>query len=188
MTIVETLDNVPPGYKVEIVYDEHAESPRESSYDGDLIGALTVPSRDYVDVPGAGRLEPHWRRLLDRYGWRTAVTIMERYASVHGIVTHEHSHGRSGYAVLWYMLPEHAAEFGDPLAALKATADEYEAWAQGEAYGYVISRAVPWSRDDNPDEHMGTWETIESVWGFLGPGYDHVEEEARSMLAGIIAD
>lgn len=187
MSVIETLDNVPDGYRVTIHSDDDPANPRENN--DAPVHVLTVPDRDYVDVDAdPGPWGECWRRLLGagRY-WSEAIEIMERYARIYGGFTYEHCPHR-GARSLWYITATDAAEFGDPDAALKAYAAEYEAWAEGHVYGYVIEQAVNWNRRDDPEQTMVTWEQVGSCWGFYGPGTEDVESAARAELDALVSD
>jgi hypothetical protein len=127
-----------------------------------------------IDKDG-GPLDYQWRRLVNRYDHRTAIEIFTRYAVMHhGAVCLERFIGRDGPSSVWYLTREvYEGEDGtpDPVAYLKAQADEYEAWAVGDVWGYIIEREVTWTRDDDPTQHTTTWEHVDSCWGFYGHAY-----------------
>lgn len=181
---MDYLDGVPDGYRVSIQHDDDPESPRGmTDYPAHV---LTVPSREYVDVDkDPGPWGSHWRHLLDRYDWSSAITIIERYAALTGGHTYDHA-PFNGARSVWYLTREDADGWTDPSATLKAFADEYQAWADGDVYGYVIEQRVAWQRVDDPTVTTDRWEVVESCWGFYGPDRKYVEEEARAILAAIL--
>lgn len=78
------------------------------------------------------------------------------------------------------------AEDADPAAMIRSGLAEYNAWAQGDCYGYVVEEQQMWAKVD-ADGSMGddletrtTWEPVDSCGGFIG--YDHAEGEARDAL------
>lgn len=185
MSVIETLDNVPEGFQVSIHLDEDPQNPRNMS--DDPIHVLTVPGSGYIDVDAdPGPWGDYWRRLLDRYDWFTAIELIERYARTVGAYTYDHA-PHQGARSVWYLTREDAADWDDPGAALKAYAEEYQAWAEGEVYGYVIEREATWQRVDGSEagERRTTWEHVDSVWGFYGPGTEYVEQEARDTVKAI---
>lgn len=62
---------------------------------------------------------------------------------------------------------------------------DYRAYVEDECYGWAIEQRVGWTRDDDPESHMSTWETVESVWGYYG--YEYAQEEAREAWAAFLA-
>ncbi len=187
MDPINRLDGIPDGWRVTIHRDTDPSNPRDMS--GDPVHVLTVPSREYVDVDkDPGPWGSVWRDLLSRYRWSRAIEIVQRWARLNGAYTYDHD-PYTGARSLWYLTREDAADWTDPDAALKAYAEEYQAWAEGDVYGYVIEREVTWQRVDGPDagRRRTDWETVESVWGFYGPDMGYVEQEAREALAHLIA-
>ncbi|WP_434589957.1 hypothetical protein [Streptomyces sp. A5-4] len=64
---------------------------------------------------------------------------------------------------------------------VEAEMEEYEAWATGDVWGFVVEERVGWTRDDAPDESMETWEYVDSCSGFYGGTY--ARQQAREALA-----
>lgn len=180
VSTVEYLDGVPDGYRVSIQQDDDPENPRNNSYGP--VHVLTVPDRDYVDVDkDPGPWGPQWRHLLDRYDWSKAIEIIERYAALIGGFTYDHAPVRGARSV-WYLTREDAAEYEywDPRTALEAYACEYQAWCDGDVYGYMIEKRQTWQRVDDPTVISTRWEIIDACWGFYGREY--IESEAREAL------
>ena len=187
-TKLDELHGVPDGWRVSIYQDDDADSPRDMC--DDAVHVLTVPSREYIDVDkDPGPWGAQWRELLSRYGWEPAIEIVTRWARIHGHHVYENAPVR-GTRSLWYLTREDAEREGwaDPGAVLKAYADEYNAWAEGEVYGWVIEAERTWQRVDGPDagQREERWEHVESVWGYYGPGTEYVEQEAREALTALI--
>ena len=186
MDAVKVLDGIPDGWRVTIQVDTDPINPREMN--DDPVHVLTVPSREYIDVDqDAGPWAGIWRALISRQGWKRAIEIVQRWARLNGHHVYDHAPAR-GARSLWYLTREDAADWGDPGAALQAYAREYEAWAEGEVFGWVIERLVTWHRVDDPNITRDEWETVESVWGFYGwSELEYVEQEARAALAHLTA-
>jgi hypothetical protein len=181
---MEILDGVPDGYRVSIHQDGDAASPRDMA--DDPVHVLTVPHRDYADVDrDPGPWDHQWRHLLGRYDWSKAITVIERYAVLVGGFTYDHA-PNDGARSVWYLTREDAADWADPRPALIAHAREYQAWTEGDVYGYVIERRVVWQRADDPTVTEDRWEDVESCWGFYGPDHEYVEQEARAALAALL--
>jgi hypothetical protein len=166
-------------WRMRLEQDEDPLNPR-TDYDH-IESVVTVPSREYLPVDkDGGPLSAQWQRLLDRYRHRDAIELFVRYAQLyHGAVCRV-QYPRNGPVSVWYLTREvYDGPNGtpDPAAYLKGQADEYESWAEGDVWGYIIERRVSWTRDDDPNQHMRTWETVDSCWGFIG--YTYAEQEAQ---------
>lgn len=177
--IIETAGNY--RVRLEIQQDSGSFNPRED-YDH-VTYAVTVPHSRYMDVVGAGPLADGWDRIKDRYAEAQAVAIFERWArTFHGATTLFHS-PHVGPNSVWYILPEQIKEIGGtPEEALKAEIQEYQAWAEGEVYGYIIEKSVTWVRKDDPNgDELTTWEEEESCWGLIGRKW--AEEATQDAFA-----
>ena len=187
MCTVETLATEGV-WRLRLVPDEDAGSWNPRTEWDHLESVVTVPDGRYADIDkDGGPLDSEWRYLVNRYQGREAIEIFTRYATIyHGAVCLEEFTGRSGPNAVWYLTREqYSGPDGtpDPLAYLKAQAEEYAAWAEGDVWGYIIEREVTWTREDDPTQHTTTWETEESCWGFIG--YSHAEQAAREAWAHI---
>lgn len=70
----------------------------------------------------------------------------------------------------------------NPEQALRVDVEEYNRWATGEVYGYIVERQIP------ACDHCGCetrWEHEESVWGHIGSEY--AEQAAREALSDFLA-
>lgn len=180
MSTVDILDGIPDGYRVSIHVDSDPMCPREMS-DGP-VHVLTVPNSGYVDVDkDPGPWGPQWRHLLHQYDWSRALEIMQRYATLVGGFAYDHA-PVYGARSLWYLTREDASDWDDPMFALAAHAAEYQAWAEGEVYGWVIESRVTWQQVDDPTITETRWEVIDSCWGFYGQD-SGIEGEARAAFA-----
>ncbi|OII68301.1 hypothetical protein [Streptomyces sp. CC77] len=166
-------------FRVRLVHDECATNPRED-FDH-LAHVITIDTHlGYyapVDKDG-GPLAEAW----DRVSWNRwqGVEIFTRWARIfHNAIVIE-SRPERGPVSLWYLLREDAEDLGMlPEAYLDAERAEYEAWAEGDVYGYIVEEAVDWLRAD-ADEAMTTWEEVDSCWGHYG--YDWAADAARAAL------
>ncbi|MFJ9827728.1 hypothetical protein ACIRSU_25695 [Streptomyces sp. NPDC101160] len=156
-------------FRVRLVLDEHPENPRN---DETLVHALTIDTHlgQYhpVDTDG-GPLAWAWDRL--KWNRRNGVDIFTRYVSImHGGTVIE-SAPDCGPRSLWYVTGEEALAIDGGLLTegyVEAEMQEYEAWAEGDVWGFVVEKRVDWTRDDDPDESMQTWEEVDSCFGFYG--------------------
>lgn len=72
---------------------------------------------------------------------------------------------------------------------LRAEVAEYDAWARGDCYGYIIETATTTYKVEPSDNLMGSahivaippGEHVDSCWGFIGDS-DYCMEEARSAV------
>lgn len=174
MEILETYDD--GQYRVVLEADNCSENPRRD-YDH-LVHVITLGGQRYIDVdPDGGPLEYGWDHFSGR---NDAVELFIRWARIfHGATVVEHR-PTEGARSLWYILPREIAG-GDsaPLGLfIGAEIAEYQAWADGEVYGYIIEKAVERERLDNMDNTQTLWEEVDSCWGFFG--YEVAAEAARS--------
>jgi hypothetical protein len=169
-------------FRVRLVRDEHAENPRN---DGEtLVHVITIDTHlgQYhpVDKDG-GPLAGAWERL--KWNRWTGVDIFTRYVSImHGGIVLESSPER-GPRSLWYVTGEEARAIDGGLLTegyVEAEMQEYEAWAEGDVWGFIVEERVGWTRDDDPDESMETWEHVDSCFGFYGKPY--ARSQAREAL------
>jgi hypothetical protein len=161
--------------RVRLVTDHDCPNPRREN---DCLGhAVTVPSRDYVDVDkNAGPLAEGWDRIKDR---PDAMDLFERWArAFHGAMTLRDIPERGASAV-WYILP--GTDATDPAEYLKGEAQVYREWAAGETYGYVIEESVSYV-EVGGDRSRDDWEEVEdgSLYGLIG--FTHARDTALAAL------
>jgi len=94
-------------------------------------------------------------------------------------------HRRAGGVFVMLVTSAMCDEWGIPAGApyRLETADlrDWEAWDEGDVYGYVIEERTTWHADGR--EGREEWEeTDESCWGFYG--YSYAREEALEAFAG----
>ena len=160
--------------RVRLAPDNDARNPREE-YDH----AASVIVRWYRPYDEGeqeqGPLLHAWEHYARRYRVSAAMEMFRTYAiAFHGATVKEHQLSRDAWA-LWYITAETAAKEGitDPGACLDAEMSEYQAYLDGDVYGYIIERRVTWSPVDDEDEYrtMETWDEVESCWGYYGCDY-----------------
>jgi hypothetical protein len=174
----ETLtDDALPGWRARIVIDDAPEQP----YDD---GAAHVVSLDggHYDAP-AGADPDSVRRAWDYFRYDYDRT--ERYLRIwHGATHFEYVTTRDGSWIV-YDSTERRAFWGSAEYAssnVKATADEWRAYVEGDVYGIVIERHrtghTVW--DDGTEDDPEEWTMINSIWGYYGAEY--AEQAARELL------
>jgi hypothetical protein len=169
-------------FRVRLVHDEHAENPRHDAETLAHVITIDTHGGQYhpVDMDG-GPLAEMWERL--KWNRWTGIDTFTRYVSIfHGGIVLESS-PTGGPRSLWYMTGEEAVALDAGLLTegyIEAEMEEYEAWASGDVWGFVVEERADWTRDDDEDEHMQTWEHVDSCFGFYGRTY--ARSQAREAL------
>lgn len=181
--ILESNDTM----RVRIVRDDDPSNPRQE-YD-QCVHVATVPNRSYHDVDkDAGPYERAWRYYFNPFrDWHRACELFQRYVSILGGVADLYT-PVNGPAAVWYLTHEdiERESLPDPLKTIKAEQSEYQSWANGDVYGYVIEECVQWRRaDGTTGDTMETWEHVDSCFGFYG--YEYAVESAREAWADATA-
>ena len=167
--------------------DQDPVNPRQD-YDH-LCHVASVPSGYYRPVdPDAGPYAHAW----EHFGPSRAGHFVRFVRMLGGEA--EYYSPQSGIAAVWYLTAEDIAReavASDPDWAhnyIESEAREYEAWADGDVYGYVIEQRADWQRTlhDGTDETREGWESIESCWGFFGR--DYAEEQAHDAFKAHLTD
>ena len=152
MTPLETYEH--EGVTVQIHYDQDATSPREWD---NLSVMVSTDSRYGTLDREATRDETEADSRRDG--------LLERYLRLTEDVV-AFSDTRFGFA---YVTRERCEQLGAPIESaqdqLQGEIDEYNAWGDGEAYGYIVDK-------DGPDE--------ESCWGYIGD-IDYCKSEANAV-------
>ncbi|MEU3265090.1 hypothetical protein [Streptomyces bacillaris] len=169
-------------FRVRLVRDEHPQNPRTDSET--LVHVITIDTHlgQYhpVDKDG-GPLAEAWERL--KWNRWTGIDTFTRYVSImHGGIVLESSPVR-GPRSLWYVTGEEARAIDGGLLTegyVEAEMQEYEAWAEGDVWGYVVEERVPWTRADDYDGFMEIWVEVDSCFGFYGKPY--ARSQAREAL------
>lgn len=200
--VIETSDD--GRFRVVVSYDTDCESPIDAG-DCWVTSVLTLEHSRWGSTWRAA-YDPESRldmlsRLDDSYLVGTLFEPDEafiRYMRIfHGIEVVETGWGSDGTRALAWVEPSEAERVGMPagMAAenIKNEVNEYNAWARGECYGYVVQKLTTWAKvDPEPEgdsdrETRDEWEdTDESCWGFIG--YEYAEQEARDALDYVIGE
>lgn len=168
-------------YRVRLETDQDPTNPRTDQ--DNLCHVITVPGSRYIDVDAnGGPLQDGWDLIKDR---ADAVEVFTRWArTFHGAVVEYHTPERGANSV-WYLMPDQFAEVPDPKKHIGAEITEYQNWADGEVYGYIIEKSVAWMPTDEEDcENLGertTWEHVDSCWGYVG--YEYAKSAALEEFA-----
>lgn len=167
-------------FRVRLIQDEDAPSPRDDR--DTLAHVITIDTHLGCYLPvdkDGGPLAEAWSRVSWNR-WK-GVDTFTRYAAIyHGAIVIE-SRPERGAVSLWYLMGEDAEDLGIlPEAYLDAERAEYQAWADGEVYGYVIEEAVRWVRADAPRETHTDWREVDSCWGHYG--FEWAISAAREAL------
>ncbi|MFJ3974862.1 hypothetical protein [Streptomyces sp. NPDC090021] len=169
-------------FRVRLVRDEYAENPRNDRET--LVHVITIDTHlghyHPVDKDG-GPFAEAWERL--KWNRWTGVDLFTRYVSImHGGLVLESSPER-GPRSLWYVTGEEARAIDGGLLTegyVEAEMQEYEAWANGDVWTFIVEERVLWTRDGDSDVSMETWEEVDSCSGLYGKPY--ARSQAREAL------
>jgi hypothetical protein len=169
--------------RLEIMQDGAMFNPR-TNQDCNLTNVITpTQSGGYIKIDeDGGPLQHGW----DHFSVRPdSEDLFIRWAKIfHGatvVVDRPYAHTWG----LWYLMPDKAKESTwSPERVIEAEIKEYQQWADGEIYGFVIERSVRWVpeegqvfKDGEPTPNpMVTWETVSSCGGYFG--YEYAKEAA----------
>ncbi|NEA50429.1 hypothetical protein [Streptomyces sp. SID10815] len=177
----DIIATTPDGrFRVRLVPDEDAINPRED-FDH-LAHVLTIDTHGGWYAPidkDGGPLADAWERV----SWNRwqGIETFTRWARIYHNAIVIESRPERGPVSLWYLLGEDAEDLGIlPEAYLDAERAEYQAWAEGDVYGYVVEQAVDWVRADDPQETRSDWEEVDSCWGHYG--FEWAVAAAREAL------
>ena len=183
-------------YRAVLMHDGDCESPMDSS--DSWVTSVLISGAGWGSAYSSGETyndpenrESAWRH----FDWRglDADAVFIRYMLLfHGIEVHQVNWGSTDDRALVWLEPSERERVGIPdffpdLASIEADVNEYNEWAIGECYGYVIQERVTWHADASGVEATGeTWEdTDASCWGFIG--YDNAEAEALAALNHLLS-
>lgn len=194
MEIIKTNGAV----RVIVDVDPDQINPR-TDYDH-VAHVATVPGSKYIDVdPDAGPLADGWDRVKDL---DNGVELFTRWARIfHGAHVMEHAPYQGANSV-WYLMPDDFKEVsGDSSkftdeeirdAFILSEIGEYQAWAEGEVYGWKIQVQQKWQHvnDGNPenDDTMTTWEDIEDQSDCGLYGYEYAAKQAGDAFDAFTRD
>lgn len=205
--VVETTDD--GRYRVILVQDTDCESPIAAG-DAWVTSVLTLDADRWGGARWNAMRDPE-DRLESLYylleALRDGEDAFKRYMRIfHGIEVFDvtiHNGYRDTSSALAWVEPSEAERVGVNLGeggriVVRQEVDEYNRWADGDVWGYVVQERVTWAKipDDGTEYRPGdmhpmtetreTWEdTDESCFGFIG--YEYAEQEAREALAGVAA-
>ncbi|NUV86618.1 hypothetical protein G6W61_10410 [Streptomyces sp. KAI-26] len=186
--MTNVLDTTDDGrYRVRLFTDNDAPNPR---HDRDTqVHVITIDTHlgQYIPVDrDGGPLAEAWHRVC----WNrwTGVDIFTRYVSIFhdGIVLE--SAPEKGARSLWYMTGEEMIALDAGLLSegyIEAEMEEYEAWAEGDTWAWVIEERVDWTRDGDESASMETWEEVDSCSGYYGATW--ARKEAREALRHFVS-
>ena len=194
--ILETTDD--GRYRVILIQDADCESPiATDAWVSSVIVRTYSRSWGYEWDSPADR-DPGDRRDAMRYFENEATMprsvsaedAFKRYMRIfHGIEvveTHWGSRRDCDHALAWVEPSERSRAGLDThpdypdLAIIEGEVGEYNRWADGDTWGYVVQKRVTWQSA----EAMQAWEdTDESCWGFIG--HEYAEREAREALVAV---
>lgn len=170
-------------FRVRLQPDPDPTNPRDD--DNNLVHVITIDTHLGHHLPvdkNGGPLAHAWTRFQGNR--RKAVDLFTRYVTImhDGIVLESAPAG--GPRSLWYVTGEEAYAIDNGLlteAYVAAEMQEYEAWAGGDVWIYIVEERVGWTRDDDPDESMNTWEHVDSCGNLYSTPY--AQSQAREALA-----
>lgn len=191
MNIVDTITADEAGTtRVVIVTDTDAHAP-----DGDFFGSVYRLEGSSVDTMGQRyrATEDHADEIRDAWGHFGDLELVGRYLKMfHDIVGFDWI-DLGGRTFINVVTPADLETWGyadletyrrdtGRACATYGNLVEWEAWAEGEVYGYMVQRVVTWTPDTDQLEPRDEWEdTDDACFGFYG--YDYAEEMAREALA-----
>lgn len=150
-------------------------------------GAAYSPGETYNDSENRGSA---WRHFDER-GLDADAAFIRYMRLFHGIEVHEVSWGSDRDRALAWVEPSEADRVGlrgsdDFDATIEYDVNEYNEWASGECYGYIVQERVTWRMDaGGVEDTYETWDdTDESCWGFIG--YEYAESEALAALNHLV--
>lgn len=172
--------------RLEVQKDSESANPR-TGQDCNLANVITPKGQRYIDVDeDGGPLQHGWDHFSVRPGGED---MFIRWARIFHGATVIVNRPVQGAWVLWYLMPDKAAESGiSPERTILAEIEEYQAWADGEVYGHIVEKDVtriPRDAEDRNDPELDDetreWEHVDSCWGYIGREY--AEDAAREAFA-----
>lgn len=169
-------------FRVRLVVDTNPVNPRKDREN--LAHVITPTQSRYLPVDeDGGPLQHGW----DHFSMRPdSEALFTRWARIyHGAAVVEHRPAQGAWS-LWYLTADDVADAGipDPEACIREEIAEYQAWADGEVFGYVIEKAVQWGRRDGQEGSMTTWDHVDSLWGLVG--YEYAEQAAKEEFESFL--
>lgn len=189
-TLIETAT-----HRLRIVDTEHAESP-DFDFQGQIIRQdgrrFEAFHRDAARDSLADEIRVAWDRFMD-------MDLIERYLRIFfDVVGFDYFDLRDGRIICVVTLAELRAwgfkdveawrekNGGDPVAV--GILKPWQAWVDGDVFGYIIEEKVRTARlDDHDQPIMPTvtegWDEVDSCYGFYGT--EDVEQAAREQFSAM---
>lgn len=195
----EVVETSPDGkFRLRIVPDTDPLDPRKN---GDFVTNIASPKNDryFAPEPDGGPYGRLMRHFDSEYRSHDACELFERAVRMLGGAAYffDSAGYNSGPILHVIYLTKEAieAELASNRAVnpdwapdwqkwLEAEAKEYIAWANGDAWGYVVEQNVTWIREDQaglPESErdaMATWDEVDSSYGYFDQDYCEVEGRA----------
>lgn len=172
--------------RLEIMEDSTDCNPR-TNQGCNLTNVITPSQRSYIDVDkDGGPLQYGWDHFSTLEGGEE---MFIRWARIFHDATVIEDRPHDGAWSFWYVMPDKAAESTwTPEKIIEAEIAEYQAWASGDVYAYVIERSVTWvpkagqvfADDEEIPEELITWEFVDACSGLIG--HEYAEEAAREAF------
>ena len=184
MSYSETLEDNGK-YRVRLIADEYPSEPyndgqspllriERNNYRGMTVSHVMDTGRPLDDDDRIEYAVRHWGTSPSDDDWR----LFEKYLrAFYGTTKIETWHSGS----YWYVTYD-TAKWREYIGVTDDTSwlakhsdsinmNEWRSYVEGDVWGYDVERNVTWRRDDDPDESMQTWESVDSCWGFYGSDY-----------------
>ncbi|MBO0884715.1 MAG: hypothetical protein J2P17_31160 [Mycobacterium sp.] len=164
------------GFRVRLEADQHPDEP----YDDGQSPILSLHYRhgwhaEHVD-PGTFRprdCDADIQRAAEHFGSDT--DKLERYLKAyHGCTQIVEWFDRDGTRFITYDDRAWREKVGAPEGS--ASLAEWQAYCEGDVFGYVIEKRVKWTADDDAFPPRDAWEYVHSCGGYFG--HDHAEQAA----------
>lgn len=172
--------------RVKIVLDEYPDQPHDD-------GGCPVLRIDWrfgdVEHTGYGdHYDPGFRPadalgyFISQFDVTQGIEVFERYVRVfHEGSVVEYGGGARGTTYVAFTTRTLARAWGvpDDQPVPDVEISEWEAYLEGDVWGYVVEKKVTWQRLDSNGEpvfsvspcFIETWEELDSCWGFYGEEY-----------------
>ncbi|MFB7858831.1 hypothetical protein [Rhodococcus qingshengii] len=173
-------------FRVRLEIDEHPENPRRT-YDH-LVNVITPKGQRFIDVDeDGGPLQYGWDHFADS---ENGTDKFIRWARIMHSATAVYVRPADGMGVraIWYVMPDNAKETTyTPQQLIDSEVREYQSWAEGDAWTYIIEKREVWVPEDRNDDsrRMISWAAQDSLSGLIGR--DYAEESARRALPDFLS-
>lgn len=183
--IIGTTDT----WRVKLVQDEYADEPYDDGQAPlvriDVNGRRGYPCVEHIQIGARPTADDEWVEEVVRRHWHRSnrwELIEKALKGALGVTRIDHYESRD-YKYFAYDSKRWREYCGfapdDPIKYDMLA--EYEAYCEGDVWGYVLEKRVHWTTDEEEVSDRDTWEETDSCWGYYG--YDYAAEEARMVLA-----